>query len=415
MAGLKHRAGTALWGQWRSRVRDGSGRRASITLSIGLFIATFLVTRQTQVPALNGLGAPWALLVVIVCLRWQPSLASVVPMTLYGAASVVASLLLGNDPTNALRFFIITVGTLLAFQIKPAAVSARLALLPLAAQAALIASISIGLGALQDPGLAGVVRTLVLETNWGDIYSFDGVYYRVQLIGNALVPLLFLVSLWRYKQGYLYRFLMMVSLLGLVAAGNLTYSLVAALAILIRTWRFALSSVAARVLIGMVFGIAIVLAWSTTSDVLERKFDGADSSMGVRFDQLEVASNLWRESPTRLLFGAGLGANFPNGRERNYSEYQYIELQSLYLLVQLGLFGMAIYLATLAISARQFLNADGQRIFWLYLLSGATNPYILDTNQIIATILLVCFFPRSPTTSLGRPRGYTARVVTLAP
>jgi hypothetical protein len=131
------------------------------------------------------------------------------------------------------------------------------------------------------------------------------------------------------------------------------------------------------------------------NDVLERKFDGGDSSMGVRFDQLDVASNLWSQSPARFLLGAGLGANFPDGHERNYSEYQYIELQSLYLLVQLGVLGMAIYLATLTISTHRFLNKDGRWIFWLYMLSGATNPYILDTNQIIATILLICFYPRS--------------------
>ena len=41
----------------------------------------------------------------------------------------------GNDPADALRFFIITLGTLLAFYIRPDAISPGLALLPLAVQA----------------------------------------------------------------------------------------------------------------------------------------------------------------------------------------------------------------------------------------------------------------------------------------
>lgn len=389
--------------------------RTALWVSIGLFVATLLVTRQTQVPGLDGLAAPWALLLVVACLRWRPALAALLPMSLFGAASVLASLLLGNDPANALRFFVITVGTLLAFHIRPVAVAPGIVLLPLALQAGLIAAVSIGLGVLHDDELAALVRAWVLETTWGDIYSFDGLYYRVQVIGNALLPLLFLVSLWRWRQSRFHRFMTLLALLGLVAAGNLTYLLMAGVAVLIRTWRFALRHMAARIFVALVACVAIALAWSTANDVLERKFDGTDSSMGVRFDQLEVAADLWRESPARFVFGAGLGANFPDGRERNYSEYQYIELQSLYLLVQLGLVGMALYLATLALGARRFLNAHGQCIFWLYMLSGITNPYILDTNQIIATLLLVCFFPRSAALPASRPRGADARIVAATP
>ena len=55
---------------------------------------------------------------------------------------------------------------------------------------------------------------------------------------------------------------------------------------------------------------------------------------------------------------------------------------------------MAIYATTLWVSARHRLDADGRKIFWLYMLSGCTNPYIFDSNQIIATIVLVVAFPR---------------------
>jgi hypothetical protein len=373
---------------------DGGGRRRAIAMTLGLFIAGFLVTRQTQVPALGGLAAPWSLLVAVLCLRWQRSMAWLLPMCAYGSLSLLASLMLGVEFANAMRFLLVTVGTLLAFHIAPAAISARLALVPLILQSALIVTISLSLAVLQDLEAASAIRSMVLESNWGDIYSFDGFYYRVQLIGNALIPLLFLVSLWRWRQGLYYRAAAMVALLGLVAAGNLTYVVVALVAILMRTWQVARRSLAARVMIGVVICAALVVAWDAASDAFNKKFGANDSSMGVRFDQIDVAVSLWSESSSRFVLGAGLGSNFPDGRERAYSESQYIELQSLYLFVQLGVLGSAIYLATLVFSARECLNKDGQWIFWLYMLSGITNPYILDTNQIIAAMLLVCLFPR---------------------
>lgn len=373
---------------------DAGGRRRAIAMTLSLFIAGLLVTRQTQVPALGGLAAPWSLLVVVLSLRWQRSVAWLLPMCAYGSLSLLGSLLLGVELASAVRFLLVTVGTLLAFHIAPAAISARLALAPLVLQSVLIVAISLSLAVLQDLEAASAIRSMVLESNWGDIYSFDGFYYRVQLIGNALIPLLFLVSLWRWRQGLFYRAAAAASLLGLAAAGNLTYVLVAIVAILMRTWQVARRSLAARVVIGVVVCAALVLVWDTASDAFNKKFGADDSSMGVRFDQVDVAVSLWGESPLRFVLGAGLGSSFPDGRERAYSESQYIELQSLYLFVQLGLLGSAIYLASLAFSARHRLSTDGQKIFWLYMLSGITNPYILDTNQIIAAMLLVCLFPR---------------------
>ena len=384
-------------------------------MSIGLGVATFLVTRQTQIPALEGLAAPWALMLVVVCLRWQPAMGLLLPMSVFGAASVLASMVIGNDPADALRFFIITLGTLLAFYIRPDAISPGLALLPLAVQAALIAAVSIGLGVAQDVELATLIRAWILDTTWGDIYSFDGIYYRVQLIGNALVPLLFLISLWCYRQARFYRIVAVLSLIGVLATGNLTYALVAGIALFIRGWRFVLGNVVVRSLAVLALCVAVILTWNAANETLNRKFDGSDSSMGIRFDQVDAAVNAWRESPTRFFFGAGLGAKFPDGRERNYSEFQYIELQALYLLVQLGVAGMVVYLVALFFSARHFLDADGRCIFWLYVLSGATNPTILDTNQIIATMLLVCIFPRMPANPRLHARMGYKRIVAAKP
>jgi hypothetical protein len=368
--------------------------RIWVGLTAGLTVATFLLTRQTQVPALEGLAAPWALLLVLWCLRWNPTLLILVPLLAYALASALTSIALGREPGAVMRFFAITLGTLVAFHVRPRNISVPWVLLPVALQALAIGGIAIALGALQDPALAVAARDMALEANWGDIYSFDGLYYRVQLIGNALLPLLFMIAVWRWHVRRLYRVLTLVALLGLAAAGNLTYFAVAAIAVLMsqghRLRRHALAPVA----LAVALPLALIVSWSAINEVISQKFEGSDSSMAVRFDQIDVVQSALGDSPAKLLFGSGLGAAFPDGRQRDYSQDRYIELQSLYLLLQLGVVGTLIYLSSLWLSARQRLDPAGRRIFWLYMLSGLTNPYILDANQIVATVILVCAFPR---------------------
>jgi hypothetical protein len=372
----------------------GVPQPASAGLTAGLFVATFLLTRQTQIPLLEGLAAVWALLLVLLYARWTPLLPIAIPMLVYGLGSMLVSLAAGREPVAVIRFFVITLGTLLAFHIRPARISLPWALFPVTLQAVVIATVAISLGVLQNPGLALAVRDYAVEANWGDVYSFDGLYYRVQLIGNALIPLLFMIAVWRWQVGRVYRVMATLSLLGLIAAGNLTYFVVAVIAVLWAHGRRLRRHVVVRIVLVVALPLLVVAAWSVVDETISDKFDGGDSSMGVRFDQLDAAQRQVGDSPLKLLLGTGLGAPFPDGQQRNYSQARYIEMQWLYLSLQLGLLGLLIYAATLWLSARQLLDGAGRRIFWLYMLSGCTNPYILDSNQIVATLILVCAFPR---------------------
>lgn len=369
-------------------------QQVSVGLTVGLFVATFLLTRQTQLPLLEGLASVWALLLLLVCLRWTSLLPIVMPMLAYGLCSMLISLGAGRDPATVIRFFVITLGTLLAFHIRPARVSVSWALLPVTLQAVAIATVSVLLAVLQDPGLALTVRDYALDANWGDVYSFNGLYYRVQLIGNALLPLLFMISVWRWQRGRVYRVMAVLSLVGLIAAGNLTYFLIAAIGVMFAQGRRLWRRLAVRTLLILALPLMFMAAWGIVDEAVSTKFEGSDSSMGVRFDQLDAAQREVGDAPLKLLLGTGLGARFPDGQQRNYSQDRYIEMQWLYLSLQLGLLGSLIYGATLWLSAKQLLDTDGRCIFWLYMLSGCTNPYILDSNQIVATLILVCAFPR---------------------
>mgnify|MGYP003529449511 FL=1 len=73
-------------------------RRVSAGLTVGLFIATFLLTRQTQIPLLEGLAAVWALLLLLLYARWTPLLPIAIPMLAYGLCSMLVSLPSGREP-----------------------------------------------------------------------------------------------------------------------------------------------------------------------------------------------------------------------------------------------------------------------------------------------------------------------------
>ncbi len=363
-------------------------------MTLALSVATLLLTRHMQLPWLTGLAAPWAMFLVLSTQRVTPALFISLPILTYSAASLIGSALTGNETDDALRFLTIVIGTILAFHVRPMQISAAWALAPIVVQALLIALVAFVLGALQDPELASAVRLASLESGWGDIYSFDGMYFRVQVIGNALLPLLFMVCLWRTDRGRFYRWGLLAASIGLVAAGNLTYFFAAGVALAVRGRRLLARSLGLRLLTVLAVCALVAYSWSVADTLIERKFDGSDSSMGVRFDQLAVAADHMTRSPATMLLGAGLGAKFPDGRERDYSQQQYIELQALYLTYQIGLVGMLLYALTVFLLAKQTLSRDGQMIFWLYVFASISNPYILDTNQIVTTLLLVHLFPR---------------------
>jgi hypothetical protein len=58
-----------------------------------------------------------------------------------------------------------------------------------------------------------------------------------------------------------------------------------------------------------------------------------------------------------------LGARLPDDWERHDSEYDYIELQALYFLCQLGILGFALYALGLLAALHSSLNQDGLLVY----------------------------------------------------
>ena len=375
-----------------------AGRRPDTSLAGTLLLAlcTLLLTRHAQVPELTAVLAPVVLATVIATLRLRPDSAVVLPLITYSAVSALAALVMGVEPADTLRFLAIVWGVTLATQSMPPRVHQGWVLAPIVAQAILIISVSVWLGLLQDDSAALDIRAIALSGEWGDVYSQNGWYYKVQFVGNALIPLAWMLALEQWRQGRAHWCWTALLSLGLAAAGNLTYILVCFVYAAWLQLKEAQRSLSRTLAVSLAIA-GIVLGWATFgSDTLTEKFDGSDSSMGIRFDQIDVIREAFAEAPVAALFGHGIGARYPDGKERAYSQSQYIELQILYITYQIGLAGLLLLLGTLAVALHKRMKPAGSVIFWAYMACGSTNPYIFDSNQVTATLLLLALY--------GRPR-----------
>jgi len=360
-------------------------------VSFLVMCCTLALTRQAQFPSLDIFAAPLAVLIIL-CFCNKNSF-TLDFLFFFVACSVLACVGLGKGflSIDALRFFIILTFSLLAFRMKNLKLNWQLAMLPVALQAAFISVVAVYLGIKADYSLGQKVRAFVLERQWGDIYSFDGIYYRVQLKGNALIPGLFLMSLFSIptEKRISIKIYLILSSAGLVAAGNLNYFIVALVAVGIRIFYLLRYRVWACLGATYIACLSIVLFFDKLIRLISMKFEGDVSSMSVRFDQIDALLRHYYERPLSLIFGEGLGARFPDGQIRQYSNGLYIELQTLYIFYQLGFIVFSLFVFILLRFSLHYLSDRGRVVFYLFIACGLANPYIFDSTQILFTFILV--------------------------
>jgi hypothetical protein len=324
---------------------------------------------------------------VLLGIRVSNKLDLLIPVITYLFLSFYYSILIGNDLNDVLRFFIIITFTLLAFYSKKSTFAYKyLILIPFVLQAILIIAISFYLAYSNDSLLAKDFRNYFIENGIGDIYTFNGYYYKVQIIGNALIPLIFYICLENYEKKC-FRYTSFLMGFAILVCGNLSYLVVSVIAVII----FFYKKIKYRKII---LTIILFLSCIYFYDLFFEKFissDGSEPSMDARFSQLNVVYNLLSDSVVKILFGYGLGARLPG----SYFSNQYIELQTIYIVYQIGIIGIAIYFVTLIFLIYNHFTMNGKIIFLLYLLSSIMNPYIFDSNQIIATLIIVLFYGKN--------------------
>lgn len=224
-------------------------------------------------------------------------------------------------------------------------------------------------------------RNWAWSNGLGDIYFFNRWMPKVQVQGNALLVMAFIVEILRKRKTTICSVIILV---GILVAGNFAYILGAgAFSIFMLgkpLYQKVKSGKISRQTVVIVFVIIIVLTMPYVISKVQQK---AETSNLTRYEQVLVLMD------TNPLWGKGLG-NVVQAvtSTRVYDGDIYFELQTLYIVNQIGFVGLLLaYFLTMY---PLFMPPKNRLyIYLIYLLYSFWNPYCWDTTHMITLILIV--------------------------
>lgn len=357
-------------------------------------LTLFFITRQVPFNSLSVLGNLGTLMVCVLGFNRQLLLfrRNYIPILGWILFLVVYAIFAGNSVGNIFRFSIILLFLMLAYFLELPLRALRLLFIFTFIQCLFLWCLELVLMLFFDLGSYGVIRHFFLGNNWGDIYSYDGMFYRMPIKGNALLPFCYILSyyvpLFPQKGLGIYR---IIYLGACVFAGNFAYLISIFFFHIIHYFTSNKSYIQLRnkILLSVFLAIGLFpLVYSYTAKMLDMK---RDVSLGTRYDQAEVLMNNLSESATTFVLGQGLGNLVDVVTPfRDYSDMVYYELQALYFFNQMGVLNFVlfilvnIYLAFKTIRCPQLLF-----VYLCYVVYAVTNPYILDTIHFVVIVSLV--------------------------
>lgn len=238
-------------------------------------------------------------------------------------------------------------------------------------------------GLVIKAGSSTAIRTYTLSQGWGDVYFFGSVFMtRVQLQGNALLVMACITAFYK-KDKLIYRIGL---LLACLIAGNKAFLIglfLFALCFFVY-WLFSTKKIynfdfkLCALIVCAIIATPVLI--DKVNSILEEK---AGYSNAIRYEQAEI-----------LLSGNGVG-NTVVGKSahRNYNGGDYFEVQTLYIINQIGIIG---YILFLILTFGLCLETKNQVfvcfIYFTYLAYTFFNPYCFDTTHMITGFLLCSVF-----------------------
>jgi hypothetical protein len=305
---------------------------------------------------------------------------------------IMYSLTSQNNTSYIIRFGLICLLILLSYYIKLPRKSINILFFFVAIQCLFITIIELYILFFHNEGSYLSIRFLFQDKNWGDIYTYSGYYYFIQLKGNALIPFTYMLTfIFQFKSNKSKWIFRTIFLIGILIAGNFAF--------LISLFCFHffkyinLHGLPKTRAINRVFILCALLLIvspiiiSYIENVLDRK---EEKSLNIRTDQFNVLINDVQENVMTILMGKGLGHTISEKTAyRDYTDNVYYELQIVYFFNQLGFLNFFIFLALNAYLALKYIiRKDLLWIYFCYVIYAITNPYILDTNHIVVIICL---------------------------
>ncbi len=296
------------------------------------------------------------------------------------------SIVSGNDPSNIVRWLVIFTTLIIAYIVRPSEKFIVTFLILMLFQAVFIDAILALLISSFTLDSYSVIRQLFIENNWGDVYSFDGVFWFVKIRGSGLLPVGAFVA-YIYLSGRK-RIIALLVFLPSIIVSNTSFtfaSLAFLIGMLVMRCRLSYTRVAVGMLTLMVF--VLPLLYGYTNKVFTEK----EGSMGMRYDQYEVLVNDLTKTDIGVLLGRGLGHTLSiSSNLRDYAGDMYFEVQSLYVLNQLGVILFSLYVLLHFILAFRFIrDKELLLVYFCYVLYAISNPYIFDTSHFVVIVVLV--------------------------
>lgn len=301
------------------------------------------------------------------------------------------SLYLENEPSLIIRFYLIIVLIFLAYFVKPDKKYINIFIFFIGIQALFLICFEIYLMANFSIDTYYPIRHFFLNNNWGDVYTYNGIIWKIQLKGNALLPFAFFISMVYYK-GFKKSLIAGLFFVATLIAGNFAYILGIILFLglyYIYSKRWTIQKIVLNGFIGIILTIVLFNpTYNYFSNVVEQK---SGDSNPTRIDQTNVLVENMNKNLVTILFGQGLGNTVDVKTElRDYSGVIYYELQAFYIMNQSGiLFFTFFILINILLAYYMFKYKLLFIVYASYIFYALFNPYFLDTSHIVAIIILL--------------------------
>lgn len=303
---------------------------------------------------------------------------------------VLYSFNMGNDVYLILRFFIILLLICYAYFVEPREKYIKIFLFFIFIQAIFIIGFEFYMIINFNQENYSPLRHVFLNNGWGDIYTFNGYFWKIQLKGNALIPFALFISLLYYNGLRCYT-MSGLFLIASIVSGNFAFIVGIAFFtlgyLLIKHWTLN-QLIMSMLFIFFLGSILAKPAYEYITTTIDRKVKNSNAK---RFDQINVLANDMNSGVASILFGRGLGNTISEKtRLRDYTGRYYYELQALYILNQVGFTYFTLFILFNIRLTLKFIKYKKLILIYLsYILYALFNPYILDTSHIVVIIVLV--------------------------
>lgn len=361
-----------------------------IIYSFLFFILFFVVTRQVPFSDYSLIANVAVLFLVFGMTSYSRlNIVSLSFVSLWLCILVQYSLFLGNEVSLILHFMLAILLLITSNFVEnvPRAIL-KIFFILISIQSIFLIIMEIVLNIFYTQSSYLVLREYFSDRGWGDLYTYNGYFYRVQVKGNALIPIAFYLTFIKEVKEYIkyIKVHRVLAFIGICIAGNFAFWISTALFIVGYSLFFGKNkTIKSAVIIGTIILMSSYLI-NYIFEVLLRKGD----SLGTRGDQYNVLiSGLTNDIPS-FIFGNGLGSTLSVRTSfRDYTGDIYFELQGVYYIFQLGVLNAIIFFGLMYYFAlKKIYYKDLLFVYVVYMSYAISNPYFLDTNHIVLIIVL---------------------------